>query len=640
MTAESTSRRPSISPDALAAILSAAPERLQKKLDREPRAADAWEWAESNSGWTIRANEETVTIPAQTITDVAQVQCSCLLSPRCFHVLAVLNTIPIENGPSIDPVEEVPQSLAETTSEVAGQQNQAVVKLDLSPAQLGAIHLMFEAVAGVLSTGLRAAGSVQQSRLLRAIHECRSEGLFRLSAGGLRVMNSLRSLRDHHEGFSSAEAASDLHEVLETCLRLQPQSEPVIQWIGIARRSFEPVLSLKLHALFCEPVLTRSGYSGVVTWLIGEDGWIGSVSDVQPGNAKRIPQAWQSGVTLAGLSISHRDLSQKCLLISRATRSVDGRLGGGESARAVVIDGQGWEASPIVARFSVPLEEQIRTAFLRQGESDYLAPAGTDLVFFSAMVIGYSEYDLIVKPTDSDIPLKLAIAIDDDCLSFRSSLQTLSRAPGLIMRCIGRIDFRVPGRILLLAVAPEAATNSTGISTPASENCAPSLVMSSERVLSIGLKGLTRSHLSKAEPQPVLLQASSSPVSSLDHYDDSLERWLRAIAVGGRHAIPHGLMTGVVQDAARLTSSLRPFSAALLRGLTQAATATQTEISGVRVSEPPHQLAQRWLIASIGSRAMTQHLQIQEWLRQVQSAKSEPLALSTKKTEGTGGHRD
>lgn len=616
MTADSTSRRPSIRPDALSAILSAAPERLQKKLDREPRAADAWEWAESNNGWTIKANEETVTIPAETITDITQVQCSCLLSPRCFHVLAVLNTIPIESSPPTDPAEEVPQALADKTSEVADQQNQPVEKRDLSPAQHGAIHLMFEAVAGVLSTGLRAAGSVQQSRLLRAIHECRSEGLFRLSAGGLRVMNSLRSLRDHQEGFSSAEAASDLHEVLETCLRLQRQSEPVIQWIGTARRSFEPVQSLKLHALFCEPVLTRSGYSGVVTWLIGEDGWIGSVSDVQPGNAKRIPQAWQSGVTLASLSISHRELSQKCLLISRATRSVDGRLGGGESARAVVIDGQGWDAAPIVAKFSVPLAEQIRTAFLRQGESDYLAPAGTDLLFFTAMVIGYSEYDLIVKPPDSDIPLKLAITIDDDCLSFRSSLQTLSRAPGLMIRCVGRIDFRAPGRILLLAVAPEAGSKP-------SETDSPLLATSSsERVYSTGLNGVTRSHLSKAEPHPVLLQAVTATMTSIDHYDDALERWLRAIAVGGRHAIPHSLMTSASQDSARLTAALRPVSATLLRELTQAATATQTDIAGVRVAESPRQLAQRWLVASIGSRSMTQHLQIEEWLRLVQSAKN------------------
>ncbi|MFO0999891.1 MAG: hypothetical protein U0936_06125 [Planctomycetaceae bacterium] len=278
-----------------------------------------------------------------------------------------------------------------------------------------------------------------------------------------------------------------------------------------------------------------------------------------------------------------------------------------------MIDGQGWNAAPIEAKFSVPLVEQIRTAFLRQNGSDYLAPAGTDLLFFTAIVIGYSEYDLIVKPAESEIPLKLAIAIDDDCLAFRSSLQTLSRAPGLVIRCVGRIDFRAPGRILLLAVAPTAGSKT-------SETGSPLLVTSSsERVYSTGLNGVMRSHLSKAEPQPVLLQTATTVSSSLDHYDDSLERWLRAIAVGGRHAIPHGLLTSVAQDAARLTSSLRPVSATLLRGLTQAATATQTDIAGVRTSEPPRLLAQRWLVASIGSRAMTQHLQIEEWLRLVPS---------------------
>jgi hypothetical protein len=110
--------------------------------------------------------------------------------------------------------------------------------------------------------------------------------------------------------------------------------------------------------------------------------------------------------------------------------------------------------------------------------------------------------------------------------------------------------------------------------------------------------------------------------TSIDHYDDSLERWLRAIVVGGRHAIPHSLMTSASQDSARLTAALRPVSATLLRGLTQAATATQTDIAGVRVAESPRQLAQRWLVASIGSRSMTQHLQIEEWLRLVRSAKN------------------
>jgi hypothetical protein len=89
----------------------------------------------SNSGWTISANEETVAVPAQTITDVTQVQMFVSAVATVLSRVAVLNTVSIESGPSTDPAEEVPQALADTTSEVAGQQNPPVEKLDLSPAQ-------------------------------------------------------------------------------------------------------------------------------------------------------------------------------------------------------------------------------------------------------------------------------------------------------------------------------------------------------------------------------------------------------------------------------------------------------------------------------------------------------------------------
>ena len=83
--------RPSIDPLILSSMLSAAPERLQKRLDREPKAADGWEWRHEAGQWKIQAGEETVQVLAELVTEVGHVQCSCLLSPRCFHVLAVLN---------------------------------------------------------------------------------------------------------------------------------------------------------------------------------------------------------------------------------------------------------------------------------------------------------------------------------------------------------------------------------------------------------------------------------------------------------------------------------------------------------------------------------------------------------------------
>lgn len=644
MTAPDDSQRPSINPDVLAAILSGVPERLQKKLDREPRAADGWEWTLCNDGWQIKAGDETVVVPNGVITEVAQVKCSCLLSPRCFHVVAVLNVARIESGVS----EESLDALAEAGDSNSAAENDAVSLVSVSNSnvtaltaartgveahfadvvvstgQQRAIRLMFDASAGILATGLRAAGAVLQSRLLRAIHECRSEGLHRLASGGLRLMNNIRQLRDGADGFSSESAANDFLEVLETCTRLNGQEPDVknppsksarslLPWIGIARRSFEPVRSLKLHAMCCEPILTRSGYSGVVTWLMAGDGWIGTVSDVQPGAATRIPQAWQSGVSLAGLSISHREFSRKCLLISRATRSIDGRLGGGDSARAVVIDGQGWDAEPIAARFRIPLAEQIRAAFSQQAESDFLRAAGTDLVFFTAIVVGYSGNDLVVLAGESQSPTRLSIALDVDAVMFRTSLQMLSRAPGLMMRCIGRIDFQAAGRVRLLAIAsPPDGTDG--------ETDRPVLVLpSTEPVWSIGLQALTRSQLSKAESAPVPISPGDSESSPMEHYDESMERWLRAIVIGGRHAIPESLLSGVTRDAARLQAALRPASAAWLRGLTQSSSTTRTDIAGVRIQPPPSLLAYHWLAASIGSQATRRYLQLQSWLKMLDS---------------------
>ena len=103
------------------------------------------------------------------------------------------------------------------------------------------------------------------------------------------------------------------------------------------------------------------------------------------------------------------------------------------------------------------------------------------------------------------------------------------------------------------------------------------------------------------------------------HSDDPLERWLQAIVVGGRHAIPQGLVTSAVRDAARLKSSLRPAAASMLRTLTQSTIATKTELTGIRFTESPNILATRWLAGSIGSRASTKYLELNEWIRQLET---------------------
>lgn len=611
--------RPSVDPLVLSSMLSAAPERLQKRLDREPKAADGWDWSHEAGQWKIQAGEETVLVASGLVTEVSHVRCSCLLSPRCFHVLAVLNVCGLaEPNFEADDWGSADESAAwSPDDEISAQAESGFLEPaeSLTPGAIRAAHQMEDSTARILATGLRSCGAVQQSQLLRAIHECRSEGLHRLAAGGLRLMTDIRQLQDHDEDFRSEAAVDDFREVLETGCNVVRQCPTPIRWIGVARRQFVPVESQKLHSLFSEPILTRSGYAGVVTWLMADDGWIGSVSDVQPGDASRIPQAWQSGVTLAGLSLSHRALSQKCLLLSKGTRSADGRLGGGESARAVPVDGKGWGATPVAAKYQIALAEQIRRAFEESDKPDFMKPAGSDLLFFDAIVMGYHEHELIVTVPNTDVILSLTTAMAEDVLCYRDSLTTLACAPGLMIRCIGRIERANAGRIQLLACSPPAGGLGSQTDVTDGEMAErPQLVLpDGETHRSIGLHRLEKTQLSQCEKWPVRVTMIPRKFTAASA-DESLERWLRAIATGGRHAIPQTQAGSAARDVVKLRSQSRSAAAALLGSLTSATMATTTDIRGVRTADVPQQLAARWLAAAICSRATLRELQIHDWM--------------------------
>lgn len=608
--------RPSIDPLVLASFLSSAPERLQKRLDREPRAAESWPWASDSGGWTIQAGEETVQIQTKIVTEASQVRCSCLLSPRCFHVLAVLSICEISDISATQ--EETPTAPdAVPRGDLASLTASNEPAEELAPSAKRAVRQMKDAASRMLATGLRSAGTVQQSLLLRAVHECRSEGLHRLAASGLRLMTDLKQLREHDQEFRSGTAVEDFRETLETCRELLRSDNVPRRWLGVARREFLPIDSLKLQALFCEPILTRSGYAGVVTWFIADDGWIGSVSDVQPGDAKRIPQAWQSGVTLAGLSLSHRKLSHQALLVSRGTRSADGRLGGGESARAVAVTGDGWNAAAVITRFREPLATQVRRAFEQSGQPDFLKPAGSDLLFFESVVLGYQEHELIVRLPDHESLLHLTVAHSNDDLCFRDSLQTLAAAPGLAVRCIGRMEFKAAGRIQLLAVSPsQKSQNATpSDSLPDAQHPdEPQLRLQDGMThFSVGLQRIEKNHLTRSEKWPVPVRVAPTRLTT-DTYDDSIERWLSAVATGGRHAIPQTLAASAARDVVRLRSHSRARAANLLSTLMTATMATTTDIRGIRSAELPQHLATYWLATAISSRSVQQQLHCQDWL--------------------------
>ena len=603
--------RPSILPGVLAELSQAAPSRLQKKLDKNPSVANDWAWESVDSQWRIATGNEDVLLKSSSISSAADVACSCLLGPRCFHVLAVLSVLDIDDGESADVDGDSDKEHVEEVRVHDGVDGPSTA--ELTPKQMAAAEAMFQQCSAIVAAGLRATGVVLQSRLLRVIHECRAEGLHRLAAAGLRVMQDVRLVRADDDTFDSAAAEADVQETLEVAWRLtqsQSSASTVSQsLIGVARRRFTPVSNLKLHGLCCEPVLTRSGYSGVVTYLMADNGWVCTVSDVQPGDDGRILQAWKSSVSVAGLALSHRDLSRSSLLVSRATTSTDGRLGGAESAKAVVVTGEGWDAPPVVAAFARPLKQQVESCYHQLNTPTAERPAGADFVFVRGTVVGYQGTELTLALHDGGL-IRLTMVVDSDALRFRDNLTMLARAPGLALRCVGKIDFLRPGHLKLLAVAPDdvAASDDKPRIVPAEH---------SPFHVAVGLDELQRRQLSRAERHPVEIALPLGIATGADDKVDVLSRWLRAIVVGGRHAVPSGTVTSAVRDAQSLKQQLCPTASRLLSTLTQAAIGTKSDLMGVRFPAGAETLGQHWLAAATGYRAAKQHLQKQSWLAAV-----------------------
>jgi len=593
------SPRPTVAPGVLGEILASAPARLQRKLDKNPEAAEDWKWQHKDGEVVVDTGSETVTLKANEIRTVDNVTCTCLLSPRCFHVVATLSLLEIADAGEESEAAVEPEVIADD------EENR------LTDKQARAAKEMFNVLGTILAGGLRAAGASQQSRLLRAVHECRSHGLHRLAASGLRVLQHIRQLRiDAHatdevaSEFDSDVAVTDLGDALEVAWRLCQLEEnaalpaPIV---GTARRRYTPFTSMKLHGLFSEPILTNSGYAGAVTYLISEDGWMASVSDVQPGDASRLRQAWKSGVDVAGMSISNRELSRSALLISQATRSADGRIGGGQSARAVAVKTEGWSCAAIQKRFNEPLTAQIERCFSLQTLPFEQRPAGSDFVFVTAEMMGYMGHRLIGRDVNSDSVLQFSIPIDHDEVPFRENFSLLARAPRQVWQCIGRVQLSQPGEISLLALAPHLIEGQEHVF---------SLPDSMSFHVDLGFDELSRSHFTKAERSPVQFpfQAAKNTVT-----DDVLFRWLRAIAIGGRHAVPSGKVNAMVRDARHLARQLRPTASALLTNLAETAVSTSTDLRGLRFPANSESLAQHWLAAEFAYRSSKRHLAQKMW---------------------------
>ncbi|MXM65443.1 hypothetical protein GR925_18800 [Streptomyces sp. HUCO-GS316] len=487
---------PPVAPDVVAAAVESLTSRLRKKLDAAIESYAVTPVTADDGVVRIRCGEDTeVTLtpgPSGAVTDAGQAVCSCLLAPRCLHRAAVLGACPVAEA---DATAEPPAAVAGaegdavsaegTAPEAATGQPTALAAPDpAEPTGLGATQVttpagptdaqvaaaaaLWAATAAVLAAGVPAAGAVPQAELLRAAHTARLAGLHRAEAAALRVVRGLRGARARQDGHRLADLVGNVRELLLTTTLLAA-ADPDPALVGTARRSYRPGGSLRVHGVCREPVIAATGYGGVVTHLVSDDGRWFSVADVKPGGPARARGAGTATVALGSGSLDHAQLGRGGLLVSGATLSPDGRLGSGKGVRATPVAGLSWTSGPLAALFARPLTQAVAERLTRTAGTDpdrseqaVRELIGCDLVLVGAAGDQLLARELIPGRPDADgLLIRLTPANGHPDLAHTANFRRLASRPGLRLRVIGRLDPDRAATLRPLAVGPVPDTEAT-----------------------------------------------------------------------------------------------------------------------------------------------------------------------------------
>ena len=582
------SKEPKICPNLLAAVTEAAPKRLVRKLDKNPKLARQWLWevTSENALQVTTDKGERVTLPLKTLTEIEQIECTCLLAPRCLHILAVLSLLEIAHTElSASAADDVPAAGTAATAK-------------FSEKELQAARVAFETGAQILAAGIPGSGPLLQANLLRAIHSCRTNGLHRLATASVRVLQAIRQYREESPLFHLADYTDNLLELLEVALAIDTSIEVAEALRGTARRKYEEVGSLKLTGLLCEPILTDSGYAGVCTYLIDGKGRVYSLSDVMPGDTSRVRPAYSAPISVGDVSLAHKHLCCQGLLLQQATASSDGRLGHGKKTKSARRQKTAWNDEDVSHLWQADLKSQLESIVQHAQKPLLQRRAGWNFIFFEGTIVGVQRRALLVNVAST--VLRCIVPIEDESLSYHENFQQLGRQPGLQMRAVGRVLLNKKGTVELLAIG-EAA-----------EECGLALPEKWGGRVNLGYERLQGLHFKEGgeEKQGLFLGQSAAPQPDPLHV---LSRRLRRMALGGRATLPPEAAQEIELEASRLAKQMMPTGARLLRQLLEAAHGTERTIAGVKQVEPVN-LAKTWVAANVYVAAASLDLNRKLWL--------------------------
>ena len=521
------STRPTVAADVLAQLTRAVPPRVSKRLDARPRVADEWTWTLGTSV-TVAAGEETVTLAREGVSRADQASCTCLLAPRCFHLLAVLTVLPVAEGGAASTATSA--RTPENAAPPGENESQNERPNETSPLTEADRALAGEAArlgGTLLFDGLASLSTIRLGELLRLVHACRGQALYRLEACALGVYEAARDLRAKSPDFRLADAASRIAELLLVAHRLgHGDASPT--WRGIARRTYAPRTGLRLTGIACEPVLRR-GYAGVVTYLTdGRD--VYSAQEVMPGDAERARDAYDAQLRFGETSLSHREAARGGLLFARAEVSPEGRLGAGREVACVAT---GADVSLLEPLFRESLAEQL-------ARTDRSERQG--LVFLAGTLRARARA-FVLQSTDARVPL--GIPIDEATFPYRENLERLARAEAKVA-LVARV---VEGELEPRPVAVALLSND-GARGP---------------WFSLGYDRLTRAHLETTgvgeAPQPEAVEGPRDESVDLLAALAPVQRRVLRYALAGRTSLPGAALPEVTREAARLREALFPIAA-------------------------------------------------------------------------------
>ncbi|WEH19999.1 SWIM zinc finger family protein [Streptomyces sp. VNUA24] len=503
---------PPAAPEVVAAAVESLTSRLRKKLDAAIETYAALPVTADGAALRVRCGEDAeVTLtpgPSGAVTDAERAVCSCLLAPRCLHRAAVLSACPVADadaegvgtsGAAADAVAETdgpagtgtadPDGTdgADGTTSTGGPGGPAAndsatdsatatpgtphtpAAAPPTPAQTAAAAGLWAATAAVLAAGVPGAGAVPQAELLRAAHTARLAGLHRAEAAALRVVRGLRGARARHEGHRLADLVANVRELLLTT-GLLSAADPDPGLVGTARRAYRPGGSLRVHGVCREPVISATGYGGVVTHLVSDEGDWFSIADVRPGGPARARGAGTATVALGSGTLDHAGLSRGGLLVSGATLSPDGRLGSGKGVRATPLPGLPWTSGPLAALFARPLAEAVaeRLAVAPGTDPEQAERTARRLIGCDLVLVGAAGDHLLAREvspagasTGDGLLVRLTPANGHPDLAHSANFRQLAARPGLRLRVLGRLEPDRAATLRPLAVGPAPDAEAT-----------------------------------------------------------------------------------------------------------------------------------------------------------------------------------